>query len=225
MNPIGWRRNPSAAAADSAIVDEVRRLPVSVLSDSMARAQGAVDLRPWHQGAAPLAGTAVTVRTRAGDNLAIHRAFDFCRPGHVLVVDGEGDTGRALVGEIMSRYAESIGIAGLVIDGAIRDVGAISRRSFPVFARAASHRGPYKSGPGEINIPVSVGGMVVNPGDVVVGDADGVIAIPPTDLEVVAAAAAVKAEQEAADLIAIERGALDRSWITAVEEKLLDDRR
>lgn len=226
MNPIGWRRNPSAAQADPALLETLRGLAVSLLSDNMARASGALGLRPWHQSAAltspsTLAGTAVTVRTRPGDNLAIHRGFDFCRPGDVLVVDGGGDVSQALIGDIMATYAEHIGVAGLVVDGAIRDVGAIRRRSFPVYARAATHRGPYKNGPGEINVPVTVGGMVVHPGDIVVGDEDGVLAIPVADAEGVVAAAQAQAEKEAAALVAIAEDRYDRSWIEARERQMM----
>ena len=183
-NPIGWREHESAPQANPATLDALRELAVSLLSDNMARASGMVGLRPYHQPK-PMAGTAVTVRTRPGDNLAIHRAFDFCRPGDVLVIDGAGELTQALMGEIMASFAESLGVQGLVIDGAIRDVGALRQRDFPVYARGVTHRGPYKNGPGEINVPVTVGGMVVHPGDIIVGDEDGLLAISPADVEAV----------------------------------------
>jgi regulator of RNase E activity RraA len=100
------------------------------------------------------------------------------RPGDVIVVDGGGDFSRALIGEIMMNIAQTRGAAGYVIDGAIRDVGAVSRSDFPCFAKAAIHLGPYKNGPGEINVAVTVGGMIVEAGDIVVGDEDGVVAFP-----------------------------------------------
>jgi len=181
MNPPGWRRYPSAPSADPALLDTLRGIATSLLSDNMARVSGNVGLSSFHRPK-PMAGTAVTVRTRGGDNLAIHRAFDFCRPGDVLVIDGGGELSQALMGEIMATFAESLGVQGLVIDGAIRDVGAIRARDFPVYARGVTHRGPHKNGPGEINVPIVVGGMVVNPGDIVVGDEDGVLAISPSDV-------------------------------------------
>lgn len=150
----------------------------ALISDNLERLPGAIGLRPFHKGGA-MAGPAFTVRTAAGDNRAIHQALDAFQPGDVLVIDGGGDTSRALVGEIIAEIAYKRGAAGLVIDGAIRDAGALSRSEFPVFARAAIHRGPYKNGPGETGVPVSIGGMVVQPGDVVVGDEDGVVAFPP----------------------------------------------
>jgi RraA family protein len=217
---IGWIRNPSAPAADPALLDGFRSLATSLISDCMGRMSGTFGLNAYHRGG-KLAGTAVTVRTRPGDNLAIHRSFDFCRPGDVLVVDGAGDLTQALMGEIMATYARSIGIVGLVIDGAIRDSGALREGDFPVYARGVTHRGPYKNGPGEVNVPVTVGGMVVHPGDVIVGDEDGVLAITPAEAPGLLAAARKKGEQEAQSFAAIREGRLDRSWIDAQEKRMM----
>ena len=159
------------------LIEAFRGAPTSVISDNLARLPGAVGLRPFHRGS-KLVGIAFTVRTRPGDNLAIHKALELVGPGDVIVVDGGGDETRALVGEIMKNIAEYRGAAGYVIDGAIRDVAAFAASDFPCFARAAIHRGPYKSGPGEINVPVSIGGSVISPGDIVVGDEDGVVSFP-----------------------------------------------
>lgn len=221
MNPIGWREYESAPQTSAATLDALRELAVSLLSDNMARSSGMVGLRPFHQPK-PMAGTAVTVRTRAGDNLAIHRAFDFCRPGDVLVIDGAGELTQALMGDIMASFAESLGVQGLVIDGAIRDVGAIRRRDFPVYARAVTHRGPYKNGPGEINVPVTVGGMVVHPGDVIVGDEDGLLAIPIGDVETVIEGARRQAAKEAAALSSIVDGCFDRSWVIPHRDRMMN---
>ncbi|MEI5999419.1 RraA family protein [Paraburkholderia bengalensis] len=221
MNPIGWREFESAAQASPATLAALRELAVSLLSDNMARASGIMGLQPYHQPR-PMAGTAVTVRTRAGDNLAIHRAFDFCRPGDVLVIDGGGELSQALMGDIMASYAESLGVQGLVIDGAIRDVGAIRQRDFPVYARGVTHRGPYKNGPGEINVPVTVGRMVVNPGDIVVGDEDGLLAIAPGDVDGVIAGARKQGAKEAAALQSIAEGRFDRAWVRAHLDRMMN---
>lgn len=220
MNPPGWHRNPSAPAADPALLDALRGLATSLLSDNMARVAGTVGLTPYHRPK-PMAGTAVTVHTRGGDNLAIHRAFDFCRCGDVLVIDGGGDLENALIGEIMATFAESLGVAGLVIDGAIRDVGSIRAKDFPVYARGVTHRGPFKNGPGEINVPVSVGGMVVHPGDLVCGDEDGVLAIRPADAAAVIEAARKQGDREASALRSIAEGRFDRAWIEEQERKMM----
>jgi RraA family protein len=221
MNPIGWREFESAAQASPATLAALSELAVSLLSDNMARASGIMGLQPYHQPR-PMAGTAVTVRTRAGDNLAIHRAFDFCRPGDVLVIDGGGELSQALMGDIMASYAESLGVQGLVIDGAIRDVGAIRQRDFPVYARGVTHRGPYKNGPGEINVPVTVGRMVVNPGDIVVGDEDGLLAIAPGDVDSVIAGARKQGAKEAAALQSIAEGRFDRAWVRTHLDRMMN---
>ena len=171
------RRNAMPAQADPALIAAFRDLPVANISDNLHRLAGAVGLRPFHDGT-PMAGTALTVRTRAGDNKVIHEALELIRPGDVIVVDGGGDLSRALIGEIMTSVANMRGAAGFVLDGAVRDTAAIAKSSFGCFARAGIHLGPYKNGPGEINVPVSIGGLTINPGDIVVGDADGVVAFP-----------------------------------------------
>jgi RraA family protein len=194
-----------------ALLEAFKNASTSIISDNLARLPGAVGLRPFHRGGA-LVGVAFTVRTRPGDNLAIHKALELVGPGDVIVVDGGGDESRALVGEIMLNIAKYRGAAGYVIDGAIRDAGALAASDFPVFARAAIHRGPYKSGPGDINVPVSIGGMVVAPGDIIVGDEDGVVAfsqaIAPSLLEGVKAQIA----REEETLVAIREGRYQGSY-------------
>ena len=173
------KRNALAPSVDAAVLAAFRELATPAISDNLDRLPGIVGLRPFHRSG-KLVGTALTVQVRAGDNLAIHQALNEARPGDVIVVDGGGDVSRALVGDIMKAIAESKGAAGYVIDGAIRDAVAFMTSDFPCYARAVTHRGPYKVGPGVINGPVCVGGWTVNPGDVVVGDEDGVITFPPS---------------------------------------------
>jgi RraA family protein len=161
----------------------------------------------------PLLGSALTVRVRPGDNLMIHKALQLGQPGDVLVVDGGGALDRALFGDIMKNVAKMRGFAGIVIDGAIRDVAAYREDDFPCYARGVCHRGPYKDGPGEINVPVCIGGMVVNPGDIVVGDDDGVIFIRPSEAQAVAKAARGKFESEQKTFESIRNRAYDDRWI------------
>ena len=160
------------------LLADYRTTATTVISDSLQRLPGALGLRPFHKGGGTMVGRALTVQVAAGDNLFIHKALDLVEPGQVIVVDGGGEKSRALIGEIMVAIARSRKAVGFVVDGAIRDSGPIGAGDFPVFARAAIHRGPYMHGPGSINQPICVGGMVVNPGDIVVGDADGVVAFP-----------------------------------------------
>jgi len=221
MSQIGARRNESSPQADARIIETLRQIALPLLSDNLHRGTGSVGLRPYHRPA-PMAGTAVTVRCRGGDNLTTLRAFDFCRPGDVLVIDAGGDVTNAVLGGIMSLGAAMLGLAGLVVDGAIRDVAEISERDFPVYARGVNHRGPYKNGPGEINVPVSIGGMVVQPGDIIVGDQDGLLAFAAAnapDLIEKALAQKKKEDQAMAD---IREGRWDRSFLDALEARAIN---
>jgi len=150
------------------------------------------------------------------------RAFDFCRPGDVLVVDAGGDLSNAVVGGIMSAGAAMLGLAGVVIDGAIRDVAEIRERDFPVYARGTNHRGPYKNGPGEINVPVCIGGMVVQPGDVIVGDQDGLLAFPASEAAAVIDKALAQQKKEELQMEEIRKGRWDRSSVAALEAKAIN---
>lgn len=166
-----------------------------------------------------LAGPAITVRTRPTDNLLVHAALDLARPGDVVVVDAGGGRERAIVGALMARYALRRGIAGLVIDGMVRDADELSELGLPVYARGVVPDGPYKDGPGEINVPISCGGTAVLPGDLVLGDGDGVVLVPgEAAAEVGREAAAVQArEQRIVQDIADD--AWDRAWVGRALER------
>lgn len=210
---------PRVGAADAAM-EALRGLPTSVIGDVMGgRLVGTTALRPVNRSPVSACGCAFTVRVRAGDNLLIHKALDLLQPGDVLVVDGEGDISRALVGEIMMTTARVRGAVAFVIDGAIRDVDAFDERRFPCWARGVSLRGPYKEGPGSINVPATVGGMVVNPGDVIVGDSDGVVAVPAALAAEVAARARAKVAQEQQTLAAILAGTYSSAWVDETLKK------
>ena len=205
---------------DPQLVAELARMVTPHLSDSMERLHsGGAQLRPMHKEG-KLAGPAFTVRTAPGDNLLVHKALDMAQPGDVIVVDAEGFTGNAIIGELMSTHAKRRGIAGLVIWGAIRDSAEIGEGNFPVFAAGVTHRGPYKNGPGEINVPIVMGGMAVNPGDIVVGDADGLVAIRQEDAGRVLASAKAILAKETAAMKQFLAGTADRGWVDkALKEK------
>ncbi|MDI3500327.1 MAG: hypothetical protein PWP22_98 [Thermoanaerobacter sp.] len=160
-----------------------------------------------------MVGAALTVKTRIADNLMVHKALEIAKPGDVIVVDASGDMNNAILGEIMVRLAMKRKLAGYLIDGCIRDSGAIRELDFPVFARGANPKGPYKDGPGEINVPVTCGGVVIRPGDILVGDADGVVVIPPEEAENILENTKKIVEKEKLMFEQIEKGTLDRSWI------------
>ncbi|HMA06527.1 MAG TPA: RraA family protein [Ramlibacter sp.] len=204
----------------AAMVEKFRAIPVANISDCMARmTAGGPRLRPMH-ASGRLAGPALTVKTRPGDNLMIHKAIDMAQPGDVIVVDGGGDLTSALIGELMVSQAMQRRVAGFVINGAIRDLDFIHAGAMPVYAAGVTHRGPYKDGPGEINGAIAIDGMVIQAGDLILGDADGVLCVPYDDLEAVLAAATSKVAAEVKTLAAIAEGRLDTAWIDAALKRI-----
>ena len=162
-------------------------LPVATISDAMERFGVADGIRPLWRGAA-VSGPAFTVWTRPGDNAGLHAAFERIRRGEVLVVSGGGDETRALIGELVAEKALALGVAGIVLDAAARDVVELERVGVPVFARAVTPAGPWKTGPFRLGETVAVGGVAVAPGDWVVGDDDGVAIVPAVRVDEVVAA-------------------------------------
>ena len=216
---LGFQILSAQHRAPDALLDRFIGVAAAHLSDNMSRlsATGAA-LRPMHKGGG-LVGNALTVRVRAGDNLMLHKAIDIASPRDVIVVDAGGELSQAIFGELMLRRAQQRGVAGLVIHGAIRDYATIHANTFPVYALGVTHRGPYKDGPGEINVAISVGGMVVNPGEVVVGDQDGLLAIPLPGIEQLIQRARAHLEAEAQTIQAMKDGRWDRAFIDALEAR------
>jgi len=175
---IGNRIFTKIDRADRELVEGFRDIPSSNIGDMMNRLycmRESINRIGQHKKC--MVGTAFTVKVPDGDNVFIHKALDMIQEGDVLVIDGNGCTSRSLMGEIMFTYAANKGVAGIVVDGAIRDCDSLDELDIPVYASAITPQGPYKNGPGEINVPVSCGGQVVFPGDILVGDADGVVVI------------------------------------------------
>ncbi|MFT4030071.1 MAG: methyltransferase [Protaetiibacter sp.] len=162
------------------LIARLGALPTANIGDAMERFGSAEGLRAIWPGAR-LAAPAFTVWTRSGDNLAIHQSLEQVVPGQVIVVNGGGDTTRALIGELIGGRARAAGVAGFVIDGAVRDASGLRELGVPVFARGVTPAGPYKNGPSRIGVPIAIGGVVVCPGDIVVGDEDGVVVVPRAD--------------------------------------------
>ena len=223
MSSIGARRFESAPQAAAEHIAKLRHLAVALVSDNMHRGTGSMEISPYHKpGGLTMVGTAVTVHSRGGDNLLTLRAFDYCRPGDVLVVDADGDVSNAIVGGIITAGAAMLGLAGMVINGAIRDVAEIREREFPVYARGVNHRGPYKNGPGEINVPVCVGGMVVNPGDIIMGDQDGLLAFPASEAAFLIEKALAQHASEERQMQEILQGRWDRSFVAGLEARAVN---
>lgn len=218
--PIGFRVKNDMERVDPSYIEAFRALPVANVSDSMSRLVAGGDrLRPMHGGGV-LCGPALTVKTCPGDNLMLHKAIDIAEPGDVIVVDAGGDTTNALMGELMLAHAVKRGVAGFVLNGAIRDAEAIRAQDLPLYAIGVTHRGPYRTGPGEIGFQISIAGMVINPGDLVLGDFDGVVCIPRADADTVLKATRAKHEAEAKQMNATVLGEIDRSWVDRELERL-----
>jgi RraA family protein len=198
---------------DPKLVAELAKMVTPHLSDSMERLYaGGPQLRPMHKGG-KLAGPAYTVKTTPGDNLLVHKALDAAHKGDVIVVDAGGVCENAIIGELMMSRARQRGVAGIVIWGAIRDSAEIAAGTYPVYAAGVTHRGPYKNGPGEINVPINMAGMPVNPGDIIIGDADGLVAVPQEQAERILKSAQGILAKETAMMKEIDAGTVERSWV------------
>lgn len=198
--------------APSALIDAFGAIATPLLSDNLDRLAGITALQRLHCSR-KLVGTAFTVKTRPGDNLAIYHAMPRLQPGYVLVIDGGADMNNAVVGELILTYLQQRGCAGLVVDGVVRDTAAFLAADFPCYARGAAHRGPYKNGPGALNVPVAIAGQVVNPGDIVVGDEDGLVTFPQSDAARLLQAVQRSADKEAEIRAEILTGRVQQSWL------------
>ncbi|MCL1939904.1 MAG: RraA family protein [Desulfovibrionaceae bacterium] len=212
MSSPGFRIKKTIRRPDPALVALFAGLPAAVIGDNMKRT-ACMDARIRAMNRTPLLGVALTVRVRPGDSLMLHKAMDMAEPGDVIVLDGGGYTGCAVAGELMALWCRKRGLAGLVIDGCIRDYDSISALDFPVYAAGVNPNGPLREGGGEINFPVSCGGLAVHPGDIIAGDADGVVVVSPADAADVAAKARLQYKEEAGIIAGIKNGSWDRSWV------------
>lgn len=162
---------------DQNLIKEYEGIPSSNIGDVLNRLYSMNStIKPFNHN--HLIGNAFTVKVPDGDNLFIHQAIDLANEGDVLVINAEGATNRAVFGEMMLDIVERKKLGGIIIDGCVRDIDAIRESSIPVYAIGVTPQGPYKHGPGEINVPISCGGQPIRPGDLIVGDSDGVVVIP-----------------------------------------------
>ncbi|MEL4029417.1 RraA family protein [Caldifermentibacillus hisashii] len=158
-------------------------LPTTCISDAL---NGMNNLDPSIkplQDSYKVAGRAFTVKIPAGDNTMVLKAIKEASPGDVLVVDAKGESYRAVAGDFVVSLAQKLGIAGFIVDGVIRDLIGVRSLNFPVFSKGTTVAASFKNGAGEINVPISCGGVSITPGDIIIGDADGVVVIPQADAE------------------------------------------
>lgn len=189
------------------LVEQFEGIPTAVLSDVTTKYENAMshDIKPVYDDVS-MAGTAITVKTYPGDNLMVHKAITMAEPGDVLVVDANEYTEAGLWGELAATSCKTHGLNGTILDGAVRDIDEIEDLDYPVYARAVSPKGSYKSHPGSVNVAVSCGGLTVEPGDIVVGDDEGVAVVKPENAEAVLEDAKAKLEAEDDMLERIEDG-------------------
>ncbi|SBV96934.1 Dimethylmenaquinone methyltransferase [uncultured delta proteobacterium] len=213
-NP-GLRVKMSFTRPDPALVKQFAGIPVANIGDNMNRIN-CMNARVRPMNSAPLLGCAFTVKVRAGDNLLFHKAIDMAQPGDIVVIDAQNEQSYAIFGELMIMWLRRRGVTGVVVDGCIRDYDAISQmKEISVYATGITPNGPLKEGGGEINFPVMCGGLIVNPGDIIVGDSDGIVVINPADAADVLAKAKAQNAKEAKTMTDIENLAWDRAWVDA----------
>ena len=217
--------SPQPATALPDVIRDFERVPADVVRRAAEFASSILADVAGRRGAlhgriAPLAptmrfaGPALTVEVRPGDNLMIHAALAIAQPGDVIVVDGKGDLTSALMGEIMCQQCVALGVAAVVIDGAVRDSVAIRELGLPMYAAGLNPNGPTKFVPGRLNHPISIGGVTVNPGDLLVGDADGVTVIERAKAAAMLPLAAEKVAAETQRIADIKsRKALRPGWL------------
>ena len=201
---------------DHDIMMQFKNIPASNTADCMGRSCA---MNPRiHLVSSPkdqmMVGPAFTVKCRAGDNLALHAALNLCNEGDVLVVSNEEDNTRALMGEVMMAYLYlQKKVAGIILDGPIRDIDEIGKWDFPVYATGTTPGGPYKEGPGEVNVPIACGGISVEPGDIILADPDGVIVIPRNDAATILEDAKKFQAADEGKLEKTRQGTINRSWV------------
>ena len=197
------------------ILDAFKTLPAANVADCMGRISAmnsAIRLisKPF---SGSMVGPALTVKARPGDNLMLHKALNMIEEGDIIVVSNAGDRSQSLMGEIMAAYAKFKKVGGFVFDAPIRDVDALYELGVPIYATGSTPGGPFKEGPGEINVPIACGNIHVTPGDIILGDTDGVIVIPRQDAAAVLEAAKKFSANDKAKFEQALKGASDRSWV------------
>lgn len=214
----GWRIVTDAPRAPDALLARFQGLSTGPICDALGRF-GAMDwrIKPLGPGMR-MAGSALTVRTRPCDNIAVYKALEMAQPGDVLVVTTHNFTTNSVFGDLVALLAARRGLAGMVTDGVVRDLEGILQVGLPVFARGLSPNSPYKDGPAEINVPIACGGVLVRPGDIVVGDADGVVVVPLEQAEAVLTQVAAIGEKERAVRAEIESGSLPQAVARRLRE-------
>jgi RraA family protein len=213
----GFRVRMNFARPDAEVMRGLSAFPTPDISDQLNRLYAvSPNIRLLTNPAHKVCGPACTVKVFPGDNLMVHKSLDVLEPGDVVVIDAGGSEHNAVLGDLISTKAKHRGAQGFVVDGFVRDLPHIAEIDLPVFARGTTPIGPLHRGPGEINFPSCCGGVVVNPGDVIVGDAMGVVVVP---REIAAELLERLREHEAAQaayLDGVKRGVFSNEWVDTI---------
>ncbi|MGA9517705.1 MAG: RraA family protein [Trichococcus sp.] len=212
---IGNRVYLKRSLPEKELVERFSKLPAANVADCMSRIVALhSDIKLMSSPEKKMCGVALTVKARPGDNLMLHQALNMAQEGDVIVLSNEGDRTQAIMGEIMYKYlSEFKKVAGIVIDGPIRDIDIIAHEKCPIYATGTTPGGPFKEGPGEVNVPIAIGGVPVMPGDIILGDPDGVIVIPKNDASDLIEKAEDNAAKDSAKVEKASTGAANRSWV------------
>ena len=216
----GFRVRHDIDRPDKAIVDGLGQFETPAISDQLNRLYTMMpSIRNLTDEHLTILGPAVTVKSYPGDNLMVHKSLDIAQPGDVIVVDGHRSPLTAALGDLVSKKARHRGVSGFVVDGVIRDLPEIKGLGdFPVFARDVTPIGPMHRGPGEINYPIAAGGVVVNPGDIIVGDLNGVVVVPQEFAADLLKRLQERAAAEAAYNDSVASGDFSNAWVDAILE-------
>lgn len=215
-NGPGFRIKKTMKRPARSIIDAYRAFETPDISDILNRMYAmCCDIHGLTEPCA-MVGPALTVKVFPGDNLMVHKTLDLIQPGDVVVVDASGTHNNAVIGDLVASKAKYRGASGFVIDGLIRDLPEVKRVGLPVFARGVSPIGPLHRGPGEINYPISCGGIVVNPGDIIVADENGVVVVRQDFSESVLEKLQDKKAALQAYVTAVKEGDFSNTWVDEV---------
>jgi len=223
VSKIGYRIIKDINRAPQDLIESFRNLAVANIADCMNRffcLNSDIKIMNDRKNI-KMIGSAFTVKTRPTDNLFVHKAIAMAEPNDIIIINAFGNLDTAILGEIMTLTAMKKGLGGIVVDGCIRDIGSIREMNIPVFAKGITPKGPFKDGPGEINIPISCGNVVINPGDIIIGDCDGVVVVRPLYAKQILEEVKIKSIQEKNKIQNIkENKDVDKSWIDKKLEKI-----
>lgn len=212
---IGFRVFLKRNLPPQELIDAYKQLPAANVADCMGRISALnSEIRLMNKTfSGSMVGPALTVKARPGDNLMLHKALNMAAEGDIIIVSNGGDRSQSLMGEVMAAYGKFKKVGGFVFDAPIRDVDALYDLGVPIYATGATPGGPFKEGPGEINVPIACGNIHINPGDIVLGDSDGVIIIPRQDAAALLEASKKFSANDKAKYLAACNGTADRAWV------------